>query len=296
MATAVAASRIDEIHAASKIEEVDLAKLKVDHSYQRDTSESLVDIIANDWDVVASELILVSNRGTRPKDGDVEGGLYVVNGQHRSKAAQKRGMDKIWARVIDLRKEKDPAKIEANFRLKTNVRLGDRPLERFKAQLRAGDPESIAIKNLLDRFDTEINLTIQNDVGINAVATIEGLYRIDEGATLQDTLQIVKDTWTVVGGKQTSAALLKGLAWFIDKHAEESDRTRFVSKLKTLGLAALESRARTTGLTLGGSLWLNYYRAMVDLYNEQLREKNRLQWMTRGSRRLDTGGGSERAA
>jgi hypothetical protein len=280
-----------ELHANSKIEEVSLKKLQVDFSYQRDPSETLVDSIAEDWDTVASELILVSDRGTRSNDGEVKGGLFIVNGQHRSKAAQKRGMDNIWARVIDLRKVADPGAIEAGFRLKTNVRLGDRPLERFKAQIRSGNEESLAIEKLLERFNTEINVQPQQEIGINCVATIEALYRLDDGSLLGDTLEVVRDTWGYAGGRNAHAAILKGICWFIEKHADESDRTRLVSKMKGVGMAALESRARTTGLTMGGSLWINYYRALVELYNEQLRDKNRLQWKLRGSRNLEGRGG-----
>lgn len=281
---------LNELHANSKIEKVPLAKLQVDFTYQRDTSEKLVDEIANNWDVIASELILVSNRGTRPAGGDVKGGYFIVNGQHRSKAAQKKGLDSIDARIIDLRKEDDPAAIEAGFRLKTNVRLGDRSLERFKAQLRAGDPESLAIQGLLKQFDAEINQQPNTDTGINAVVTIEKIFRVDDGALLRDTLTLVKDVWKYVGGKYTSSPLMYGIAWFIEKHAEESDRTRLVSKLEGIGLAVLEQRARTIKLTMGGSLWVNYYRAIVELYNEQLREKKRLQWKLRGSQQLGVRG------
>jgi hypothetical protein len=293
---AAAKSAVDELHANSKIVEVDLGKLQSDHSYQRDTNEALVDEIANDWDTVASELILVSDRGARPKDGDIKGGLFIVNGQHRTKAAQKKGMTTIWARVIDLKKARDPGAMEAEFRLKTNRRIGDRPLERFKAQLRAGNAESLAIEKLLTSFETEINTQPNGDVGINCVSTIETIYRYDDGALLKDTLEVIRDTWRYVGGKHSKAALIKGVSWFIEKHAEDSDRTRLVAKLKAVGDTALEARARTIGLTMGGSLWMNYYRAIVDLYNEQLREKQRLQWMLRGSRQLDAGGGQARAA
>lgn len=283
-----------ELHANSVVEEVPLAKLQVDYSYQRDVSEVLVDEIANNWDIVASELILVSNRGTRQKGGDIRGGLFIVNGQHRSKAALKMGMDKIPARVIDLRKVDDPAAIEAGFRLKTNVRLGDRPLERFKAQLRSGDEQSIAIRDLLTRLGTEINTQPNPETGINAVVTVEIIYQMDDGKMLKDVLELIKDVWKYPGGKHTNSALLKGLAWFIAKHADESERGRLVTKLQSVGLTALESRARTIGLTMGGSLWVNYYRAIVDLYNEQLRDKRRLQWKLRGNRSLAKGGATER--
>lgn len=280
-----------ELHANSKIEEVALSRLQTDYTYQRDTSEKMVDEIANNWDVVASELILVSNRGTRPAGGDVKGGLFIVNGQHRSKAAMKRGLEKIEARVIDLRKVEDPASVEALFRLKTNVRLGDRPLERFKAQLRANDPESISIRDMLERFGTEINVQPNSETGINCVSTIEAIYRLDDGALLKDVLETVKDAYPYVGGRYTQSPFLKGLAWFIAKHATESDRTRLISKLQGIGTAVLSQRARTMKLTMGGSLWVNYYRALVDLYNESLRDKSRLQFKLRGKLALDRSGG-----
>jgi hypothetical protein len=282
---------IKELHANSKIEKVALSKLQVDSSYQRDISEKLVDEIANNWDVIASELILVSNRGSRTASGDVKGGLFIVNGQHRSKAGAKLGLTDIDARIIDLRKEEDPAAIEAGFRLKTNVRLGDRSLERFKAQLRAGDPESLAIRDLLSQFDTEINTVPNSEVGINAVVTIEEIYRVDDGSLLREVLTLVQDVWKHVGGDHSKSPLLKGIAWFIEKHAEETDRSRLVHKLEGIGATVLEQRSRTIKLTMGGSLWVNYYRAIVELYNEQLREKQRLAWKLRGSQALRRGGG-----
>lgn len=276
---------VEELHATAKIIEVDPSKLKVDSSYQRDVSERLVDTIASDWDAIAAELLTVSNRGTREKDSGVESGTFIVNGQHRAKAAQKLGMKVVWARVIDLRKDSDPARMEARFRLRTNVRLGDRPLERFKAQLRAGDEESLAIVKIVEGYGSEVSL-VPNETGINCISTIEAIYRLDEGVLLKDTLKVVKDSFPYVGGKFAGADILKAITWFIEKHEKESDRTRLVGKLNSLGRPAWESRARTTQLSMGGALWVNYYRSLVELYNEQLREKSRLQWKLRGKSSL----------
>lgn len=278
--------QIEALHQTSKILEYDPTILQVDPSYQRDTSEALVDAIASNFDIVASELITVSNRGKRSPKSPVKGGLWIINGQHRTKAAIKRGQTKIYGREIDLSKHPDPAAVEAQFRLKTNVKLGDRPQERYKAQLRAGDPESLAIRDILADFDTEINLVPTQESGINSVAAVELIYRVDEGALLRDVLKTIRDAYKVIGGKTATSNMLKSLAWFIDKHAQEADRGRFIDRLQIQGLEVLDRRARTTGASLGGSLWLNYYRAMVDFYNERLGEKQRLEWKTRGARTL----------
>lgn len=290
---AAAKTDLDDLHAKSEIKEVLLNKVQVDISYQRQVSDDLVDKIADDWDIVASELVLISNRGTRDAEGPVKGGLFVVNGQHRCKAAVKRGHDRIWARVIDLRHVEDPAQVEAGFRLKTNVRMGDRPLERFKAQIRAGDEESLAIVKLLSRFDTEVNMVPTIDSGINCISTIEALYRVDDGGLLQEVLEVIRDAYGYVGGKNVSAALLKGIAWFINRHAEESDRGRMCEKLSLIGVPALDRRARAHQSTMGGALWTNFYRSIVELYNEKLRESSRLEWQTRGAATFSAKVGSQ---
>lgn len=282
--------QIDRIHETSTIKEVPLADLKVDRSYQRDISQALVDEIASNFDIIASELVLVSDRGKgRDHMWPENGRFYIVNGQHRAKAAQKIGRSKIWARIIFLDQEEDPGAIESTFRLKTNVGLSDRPLERFKAQLRAGDPESIAIQEILASFGTEMNATPSKEVGVNSVAGVEMIYRVDDGVLLRETLTLIKDIYRSVGGKYVSANVLKSLAWFIDKHAAESDRGRLVDKLQLAGLASLDRRARTIQSTMGNTLWLNYYRAIVDFYNERLGDRQRLEWNTRGAQRFASG-------
>jgi uncharacterized protein DUF6551 len=274
---------VEQLQATSKIRKVNLSELQVDRTYQRDPSMNLVDEIANNWDEVASELLLVSDRGER-QGGDVEGGLWIVNGQHRSLAARKRGIKSVDARIIDLSDLEDPAAVEAVFRLRTNVRMPDKSLERFKAQLRSGNPESVAIEKLLAGFDTEINISgFSQDGGINAVTTIEKLYRADEGVLLTEVLTLIRETYGAFAGRAASAPVLTALAWFVVKHGDEADRGRLISQLKSVGLEALDRRGRTIASTMGGTLWMNYYRAVVDFYNDRLRDSSKLEWKMRGA-------------
>lgn len=274
-------------HEKSRIIEVMLTDLKVDRSYQRDPSMRIADDIAANWDEVASELILVSDRGPRPEEGEIEGGLFVVNGQHRTIAARKRGMERIWARVIDMSDLPDPAAVEAGFRLKTNVRLGDRPLERFKAQLRAGHEQSIAIVKLLARYGTHINTTPSQEEGINSVTGIETLYALDGGGLLAETLEVIKEARGSVHGRNSSIYFIKGVAWFVLQHSDETDRSRLVSRVATYSPDQVQQRARAHMSVMGGNQWQNYYRALVDFYNEKLPVKSRLEWRLRGSTRWE---------
>lgn len=287
-----AAIDIEKLQAASKIVKVPLETLQIDRTYQRDPSQRMIDNIADNWDEVASELLLVSDRGTRKESSGVKGGLFLVNGQHRSLAAAKKGIKSMSARVIDLSAAKDPAAIEALFRLRTNVRMGDKPVERFKAQLRAGDEDSLAIDAILRKFDTEINESPSQEQGINAVSTVEKIYRVDNGKLLRETLQLIRDVYGSVGGQYASAHVLSGVAWFILKHSEEVERSRVCEKLKGIGVSALNNRARTIASTMGGTQWQNVYRAIVDIYNERLADKSRLEWRLRGATSFGNRGGA----
>lgn len=270
-------------HEKSKISQVSLSDLKVDRSYQREPSQRLIDDIAENWDEVASELILVSDRGQR--DDEQQSGFFVINGQHRTIAARRLGHAEIWARTIDMSDLPDPALIEASLRLKTNVRLGDRPLERFKAQLRAGNQESHAIVKLLARYDTQINEVPTPEAGINSVTGIEILFRHDQGGLLAEILETAKSAYGRIGGKTATIDLFKGIGWFIVTHSDETDRSRLINKLHEVGPAALDRRARVHMSVMGGSLWQNYYRAIVDFYNEKLVQKNKLEWRMRNATR-----------
>lgn len=277
---------VDRLHQTSVIREVKLEDIRIDRSYQRDPSQSLVEQIAADWDEVASELVLVSDRG--PDRGDVEGGLWLVNGQHRSLAARKRGHEAIWARVVDLSEAEDPAAVEANLRLKLNVKLGDRPLERFKAQVRAGDADSLNVVKILARYDTQINETMNMEHGINAVSTVEAIYRADEGALFAETIETLRDVWPDLSGKKVSSAMMKGVAWFIEKHSDKVDRSRLIEKMRVNGPEAIHRSGTNHKSVMGGSMWMNYYRAIVEFYNENLHEKQRLEWQLRGANTFST--------
>jgi hypothetical protein len=267
-----------DIHVKSKVQRVKLDELKTDRSYQRDISMPLVETIRNQWDMVASELLLVSRRD----DGD----LYIVNGQHRSAAARMNGMTELDARVVE---GLNPAQ-EAALRLMTNVRKSDSPLERFRAQIAAGDPDSLAIEKLLDRVGTHVNIVPSADEGINAISTVEQIYRWDDGATLQETLEFLQRVFGTVGGKRATAPILHSVAWFILKHGQEATLARIEEQLKGMGPAAFTRRGQTTAAIMGGTLWVNCYRTLVELYNDGLGEKSRLAPRTGGAAREAAGG------
>src|SRR5262245_29326222 len=255
---------LEELHASSKVIKVLLSQLRVDRTYQQIPSQPMIDRITENWNLLASELILVSDRGKRPGGGEFEGGLWIINGQHRVWAARRLSIDRLDARVIDLTGEENPVGIEAALRLQTGVRLGDKTYERFKAQLAAGNPESLAILKILTSHGTKPQLQ-PGDGGVSALASVEAVYRLDDaGGLLDETLTLIQDIWGGFDEKKATAVSLKGFAWFIANHSEEANRIRVVERMKTVNSMQADARTRQFAGVQGGPLWLNFYIQVLD--------------------------------
>jgi hypothetical protein len=265
---------------SGKYEVVQIDDLHIDPSYQRDLSRDLVERIKAAWRDAAAGAIVVSRR--------VSGDLYIVNGQHRTAAAAEIGRTEVLAQVIDgLSREE-----EAALRLLGNTSRADSAQERFRAQVAAGNVESIAIQEIAREFDTRINPSPDQRSGINTVAAVEDLYRWDgKGLMLTAVFEVVRDAFGHIGGKAASSSTLKAVGWFMDKHRHEIDRRRFVDRIAAEGVDALDRKARSHKAAVGGALWMNYYRAMVEAYNVRLTERQRLEFKT-GGWSAHAGGGS----
>lgn len=256
---------------AGEFEVVSLDALKVDHSYQRDLDVNLVQKIARDWDIAAAGPIVCNRRD--------DGSLYVVNGQHRAAAAKTAGEMEIIAQVTQGLSQAE----EAELRLKGNTRRTDKVQERFRAQLAALHPESLAIVDIAGKFGTRINPWPDTKHGINAVSTIEELYRKDRGGHLVRVLEFIQEAFGQADGPNVTTAALKGVSWLLERHDTGMDRKRMVERLGVEGMPQLMRAAMSHRAALGGSLWMNYYRAMVGVYNERLPEGKRIEWRTTAS-------------
>lgn len=255
---------------AGAIEAVAIDDLHLDHVYQRDLSADLVQKMANNWDMAVAGTITVSRR----PNGD----LYIIDGQHRAAAAKLAGEEYILAQVLEQKGRAD----EAQMRLRGNVRRGDKAQERFRAQLAAGDPESKAIVKLCDQFETQINPYPESRAGINAVSQVEFIYRIDKGILLTRVFEVIQKTWGTVGGEHSSANVLRGLAWLLHRQGGELSVPRLIERLQVEGVGAVDRKARAHKAAMGGSLWLNWYRAAIEVYNHRLPEPSKLKWITGG--------------
>jgi hypothetical protein len=260
------------------IEVVRIDDLNVDHAYQRDLDAGLVQRIAATWDIVASGPIVVARRA--------DGSLWIVNGQHRAAAAKVAGEQEILAQVKSVaHMSPDQARVyEAELRLKGNTRRTDKSQERFRAQVAAKHPDSLAIVEIASKFETRINPWPDAKHGINSVSAVERLYRKNNGVLLTRVFEFIRDAFGEVGGRYASVASLNAIAWLLEHHDQEMNRSRMVERLGIEGIEAVDRKARAAKGAMGGAIWTNYYRAMIEVYNTNLPQKSRLEWKTNPGR------------
>lgn len=261
---------------------LDIAQLNVDTAYQRALRHNLVNQIGKEYDIVKAGPILVSER----KDKS----LWVVDGQHRMAGALQAGEDAIFAHVIHgLTKEQ-----EADLRLARNNRMSDSVYEKFRTRLVMGDFVAHRMQELVRQQGTEINLEPNAHTGINAIGTAEEIYNVDDGVSLVRVLKFLNEAFNDEQGMY-AAAMMKGLAWFIEMHIavkNEATHAEAVKRFSAAGVDDIRRKAISHKAANGGSLWVNYYRAMVEIYNFRRQENKKLRWKISGSSKLlgDDGG------
>lgn len=146
-------------------------RLQIDASYQRTTnsrrSQALIEAIALNWDWRLCVPLLVSAR---------EGGLFIIDGQHRWEGARRRGDIAFLPCAVG--QYAGAAEEAALFVAANRRRVAVHRVDLFRAALGGGDAETVKI----DRLLTEAGLRLAVQGGTNAlqpgeVSCTRALYR-----------------------------------------------------------------------------------------------------------------------
>jgi hypothetical protein len=223
-------------------------QLQIDEAYQRTLdaapSQTLIRRIATFWDWGLCQPLVVARRS--------DGGLYVVDGQHRLAAAKLRG--DIWQLPCVVASYQDAAEEAAAF---VAINQSRRPLSRmqiFKAALAAGDEEAQKIQAALDEnglwIGTSPDLSVQKPGALTCLRGLEDClrsYGIDTLAAALDVLaqsfkgEVLRYSGTIFPGiAAIVAAELKADSSF-------SDGERFVLMTEMVGGASQAEWYRDIG-------------------------------------------------
>jgi hypothetical protein len=168
-------------------------QLQIDPAYQRSlevpSSQTLIRRIAVHWDWGLCQPLSVARR--------IDGGLYVVDGQHRLEAARLRGDIQQLPCVVTM--FASAAEEAASFVALNQQRRPLNRLQLFRAALAANDQEAATINRALASCDMWIgssnDLSIQKPGALTCVAGLENCLRVHGSATLTAALEILSQSF-----------------------------------------------------------------------------------------------------
>jgi hypothetical protein len=168
-------------------------QLLIDPTYQRSLevsgSQALIRKIAIHWDWGLCQPLFVARRA--------DGGLYVVDGQHRLEAAKLRG--DIWQLPCVVASFETAADEAASFVALNQMRRPLTQLDMFKAALAAGDFESSQIMVAMD----DAGLTLANSTNnqgmkpaqIGCIGGLKNCYRVHGLQVLTAALDVLQQSF-----------------------------------------------------------------------------------------------------
>jgi hypothetical protein len=202
---------------------VKVADLKIDPQAQRTLNEKRAQGIADNLVPNAVGSIVVSER----KGGD----KYIVDGQHRKRAIELRGIDELIAEVHRGLNQREEATL---FLIKNRESSKPNPLDQYKVGLTAGLPLYVDTEKVLQKHGLEMGST-----SANAIGAIAGTLKITDkyGAEVLDrTLTVAEAAWGR-HGSTWDGMLLGGIGQFLGRHEMVDDDDELARKIAKKGSA-----------------------------------------------------------
>ncbi len=201
-------------------EKIPIKNLVSNQDYQRNLSQAHIIKAAENFDVFQINPVKVSRR---------DGINYVFNGQHTIEiVALVSGSREtpVWCMIYDELNYAHEADIFAN-QMKYVKPL--QPLEVFNANLEAGNPEQLMIRDLVESYGLTIgNKQIYGE--ISAISTIENIYMKYGYHVLDRVLYLILATWE--GDKHSfSANMLKAVCKLYLVYKEQLNEEEFKEKV-----------------------------------------------------------------
>lgn len=239
---------------------VEIHRLKIDSSYQRDPSEEKITRMCRRWRWACVPSLLVSQRSTDE--------LFVYDGQHRLLAAIRRGdipmLPCLIHRFGDLQKEAQ-AFVRANVE-----RWPMRSVDRYLALRIAQDPETLAIDNVLNKLGLTLKKNPRNAADIGCVGALQDVFGSGDAELLYDVVELSCELYRP-DNVPIHAQCLKTLA-YLHRHLncgiqDPQFRERVISTGPTVLHRAAVNRAKDEIRTSAR----NWARGWLEVLNKTMR-------------------------
>lgn len=207
-----------------------------------------------------------------------DGSLAVLDGQHRIYAAKANGLHTLDAYVyadLTIEQEADLYRMFGDY-------LRQKATDRFLAAIRAGDPEALAIADVLAEYDLKVVATTRGH-GIHAVDAVQYIVSHYGLSMLRLVLAFLVEAF----GNNAIAlngTTLRGAARFLDRFANHPkfNHKRLMTRLKRGGFSQYEQRAKAVKFAERCDSSTAWGKAFMAIHDSNLSDENKLgNWVQR---------------
>ncbi|WP_027005709.1 DUF6551 family protein [Conexibacter woesei] len=243
-------------------------QIKIDPDAQRTLNPKRAQAIADGLVEEAVGSVVISRRA--------DGTMYAVDGMHRKRAFEIKGIPEITAEIHHGLSQMEEAVL---FLIKNRESSKPNPHDEYKVGLTAGLPLFVDTQKVLDKHNLIVGSTTANSIG-----AVAGILRITENygpEVLDRTLGVAQEAW----GRTNSTwdgMLLGGIGMFLGRHGDVVKDKDLATKIAKAGLAqtwvgAVHAQASGGGLRNSGtgSRVSTCYRLIVNTWNKG-KTKNKL--------------------
>lgn len=242
----------------SSIQSIPFRNLTLDPRAQRAVVGPQLKRLVKNFDLDKVGILTVSVRDGIP---------YVVDGQHRWRAAVEKGLGdtKVKCEVFrDLSLEQ-----EAALFLSRNDAALVSAIDKFRVGLTKKDQDCLGVKAILDDYGCEVGTKAAYGC-VSCPDTVLRIYRGDNGVLLREVLDTVTNSWGT-GGDALEHTVLKGTSQVLSRYNGEIDRAQLVKKLAKYpgGASGLIGNARgLSRMKPGLSVTKAAAESILDTYNK----------------------------
>jgi hypothetical protein len=203
-----------------------------------------------------------------------DGTVYIIDGQHRVLALMQHGFDE-WRVKVEIHECDSDARASELF-LRFNARSTVSAYDTFENEVEACFDTAVGVVKVAKRYGLKVDRQ-SGDGHVACVTTLKSIYEIDEGVTLNDSLEILSTAY----GRVASAyegKLPEGLAIVVSKNNGNINTPTLVKKLSKYpgGASGILGDAKGLKKIRRSSVGRCVAETIVEAYNMGRRDVHRL--------------------
>lgn len=214
-----------------RIEMIDIDDLRVDTRAQRATHAAHMAKLASGFDPNKVGAIIISER---PE------GRFILDGQHRVGGGKKHGYKGKLPAVIH---EGLTIADEAQLFLALNENKPIPPLEKFNAEVTAGDAIAVGTQRIVTECGFTVAQASLADRNISSVSTLMSVFRSKGGGVLRETLETIAEAYPETPIRSRSKRFLEAVSAVLNLPLSSSERLVLVLKKTSAGAILAEADA-----------------------------------------------------